>query len=59
MPSSDKDIHSEIALLNALQKVAIASNEAETKNEAVKIGIEEVCNYTGWSIGHCYCFVEH
>lgn len=49
-----EDSQSEIKLLSVLQNIAIASNEAESLEEAVEICIAEVCGFTGWSIGHCY-----
>jgi signal transduction histidine kinase/DNA-binding response OmpR family regulator len=39
-------------LVKVLQHVADAANEAETVEEALEIGIHQVCAYTGWPVGH-------
>ena len=42
------------ALIALLQTVAVASNEAESTREALSRAIEEVCQHTGWPVGHAY-----
>src|SRR5581483_6285074 len=37
-----------------LRIVAIAANEASTMEEAMRITLDKVCDYTGWPIGHAY-----
>ncbi len=40
------------ATLSLLRKVAVAANEADSLEVAIKICMEEICNYCAWPIGH-------
>ena len=42
------------ALVLLLQEVAVAANEAATVDQALQIGLDEVCAYAGWPVGHVY-----
>ena len=42
------------ALVLLLQEVAVAANEAATVDQALQIGLDQVCAYTGWPVGHVY-----
>lgn len=44
--------------LRLMQRTASAANEAVTVEEAIRICVDEVCAYTGWSIGHAYLLDE-
>ncbi len=46
------------ALVELLQRVAVAANQAESLEAALQIGIDEVCAYTGWPVGHAYILAE-
>ncbi len=46
------------ALVEILQRVAVAANQAESLETALQIGIDEVCAYTGWPVGHAYIVAE-
>jgi signal transduction histidine kinase len=48
----------ESALVEILQRVAAAANQAESLETALQIGINEVCAYTGWPVGHAYIVAE-
>jgi signal transduction histidine kinase len=48
----------ESALVEILQRVAVAANQAESLETALQIGINEVCAYTGWPVGHAYIVAE-
>jgi diguanylate cyclase (GGDEF)-like protein/PAS domain S-box-containing protein len=37
-----------------LQSVAIAANEASTLHEALRVGLDLVCEIAGWPLGHCW-----
>jgi len=39
------------ALVKLLQTVAGAANEAPTPRDALQIGVDQVCAYTGWPVG--------
>ncbi|VAX16404.1 diguanylate cyclase/phosphodiesterase (GGDEF & EAL domains) with PAS/PAC sensor(s) [hydrothermal vent metagenome] len=41
-------------LIQLLQDIAVASNEAPTIDEAMLTCLEKVCAHTGWEIGHVY-----
>jgi PAS domain S-box-containing protein len=40
--------------LELLQRVATAVNEVQTVEEALKYGIDAICDFTHWPIGHAY-----
>lgn len=40
--------------LRLLTRVSKAANEAVNFTSAIQVGIDEVCRYTGWAVGHCY-----
>ncbi|HEV2264869.1 MAG TPA: ATP-binding protein [Stellaceae bacterium] len=40
--------------LELLEKIATASNQAETAASALRLAMTEVCNFTGWQVGHVY-----
>lgn len=42
------------AFLELLNRVAVASNEASTVEEAMQTSLDEVCGLTGWPVGHVY-----
>jgi len=41
-------------LISLLQKVAIASNEALKIDDAMRVCLEEICQFTEWPVGHVY-----
>jgi PAS domain S-box-containing protein len=41
-------------LIQLLQEITVAANEASTAEEAMFTCIKKVCAYTGWDIGHVY-----
>ena len=51
---AEQRLKKETAYMKLLQAVAIASNEAQSIEEAVQISIDKVCELTGWPIGHFY-----
>jgi PAS domain S-box-containing protein len=42
------------ALVRLLHQVTVAAYEAATVEEALQAGIDQVCQYTGWPVGHVY-----
>ncbi len=46
------------ALVQLLQMIAVASNEAASREDAIQIGLDQVCRYTGWPVGHAYVLAE-
>ncbi|MCZ6509567.1 MAG: PAS domain S-box protein [Alphaproteobacteria bacterium] len=37
-----------------LSRIAVKTNEAATLDEAIQACLDEVCDYTGWPVGHAY-----
>jgi signal transduction histidine kinase len=46
------------ALVELLQRVTVAANQAESLESALRIGIDEVCAYTGWPVGNAYIVAD-
>jgi PAS domain S-box-containing protein len=44
----------ETSFVELLQRVAIAANEAQSVERALQFTLEQVCQYTGWPVGHVY-----
>jgi PAS domain S-box-containing protein len=40
--------------IRLLHRVAVAANEANEFEAAMQVGLDEVCAYTGWPVGHVY-----
>jgi PAS domain S-box-containing protein len=51
---TQKELYREKALVQLLQEVAAAANEAQTVAGAVQFCLDHVCAHTGWSAGHAY-----
>jgi PAS domain S-box-containing protein len=51
-------LYRETALVQLLQAVAAAANEAQTVAAAVQFCLDRVCAHTGWSAGHAYLAPE-
>ncbi len=51
-------IHRQTALVTLLQQVAVAANEAPTLHDALQIGVDQVCAYTGWPVGDAFVLAE-
>jgi PAS domain S-box-containing protein len=51
---AETDLNDTAALVLLLQEVAVAANEATSIEHALQIGLDQVCAYTGWPVGHVY-----
>ncbi len=47
-------LHQKNALVQLLQEVAVAANEATSIEDALQRTLDQVCAHTGWQIGHAY-----
>jgi GAF domain-containing protein len=47
-------LHQQTELVKLLQVVATAANLAANREHALQTGVDQVCAYTGWPIGHAY-----
>jgi signal transduction histidine kinase/DNA-binding response OmpR family regulator len=51
-------VQQQTAMVRLLQAVAVAANEAATPAAALQIGIDQVCSYTGWPVGHAFILAD-
>ncbi len=51
---TENTLQSETKLIRSLQEIAAISNEASSVQEAMRIFLDKVCIYTGFSVGHMY-----
>jgi PAS domain S-box-containing protein len=42
------------ATLNLMQEIAAAANEAEDLDAAVRFGLDRLCTFLGWPVGHAH-----
>ena len=47
-----QELQQQTTLVQLLQTIADAANEAESVDDALQIGINQVCGHTGWPVGH-------
>ena len=52
--TAEKALKKKTSLVQLIQEIAIASNEAVDPEEAIRYALERICTSTGWSIGHVY-----
>ncbi len=45
------------ALLELLQDIIMAANEATSSTEALQFAVDRICAYMGWPVGHAYLAV--
>ncbi|MGH7899349.1 MAG: ATP-binding protein, partial [Candidatus Binatia bacterium] len=51
---SIRDLYEREKDVKLLQRIAVASNEARTLEQALQVAVDEVCAYTDWPVGHVY-----
>jgi len=51
---TEEELRRQTAFAQLLQKVAVAANEALNIEDVTQFVIDQVCNHTGWSVGHSY-----
>ena len=51
---AEQELVRSTALVQLLQVVAVASNEALSLEDALASAMREICAYTGWPLGHVY-----
>ena len=47
-------LHKHTTYLQLLKKIAVAANEASAIEDVLQICLDEVCDNTGWAVGHAY-----
>ncbi|MCX5724529.1 MAG: response regulator, partial [Nitrospirae bacterium] len=50
----EEELQQETGLVQLLQRVAIAANEASSADDALQIALDHICAYTRWPVGHVY-----
>lgn len=54
----EKALHQESRFLRLMQLIAAAANSARTVDEAFQFALDQICEYTGWPVGHVYIWEE-
>lgn len=54
----ERNISSTLSQMKLLKTVATAANEADSLAEGLQAGLDSVCDYTGWEVGHVYLYSE-
>lgn len=54
-----RELYEKQNALALLQTIAMASNEAREIEDALQIALDQICQYTGWPIGHVYYVDGH
>jgi PAS domain S-box-containing protein len=49
-----RQLYEKAELMELLQRVAVASNEAQTADAALRAAVTHLCKSTGWPVGHVY-----
>jgi ammonium transporter len=47
-------LRQETALMQLMQQVAIAANDAQSVDVAFQASLDRICDYTGWPVAHVY-----
>jgi|GEM_PF-2991272 len=55
---AEEQIQKKAKILNLLHEIATTANTSKTPNEALQVGQEVICSYTGWPIAHAYVLSE-
>lgn len=51
---AEESLRKKSELVQLIQEIAIASNEAVSPEDAMRYALDRICGYTGWPIGHVY-----
>src|SRR5262249_55287383 len=50
----ERTLERQNSLVRLLHQVTVAAYEAATVEQALQAGLDQVCAYTGWPVGHVY-----
>lgn len=53
-----RDLFVQKQRLNLVQTIASAANLLDDPSDAFRVAVDEICNYTGWTIGHVWIFAD-
>ena len=51
---AESALQEQSALVQLLQDIAVASNQAASVEQAIQFSLERICEFTGWPVGHVY-----
>jgi PAS domain S-box-containing protein len=51
---SQAQLNQKVSQLTMLQRIADAANGAASLDEVLQVGVDAICAFTGWSVGHVY-----
>lgn len=57
--SADLQLSRQSSLNGLLGNIAVAANDAPTFDDALEVCLDEVCDFTGWPLGHAYMVEEN
>ncbi len=52
--AAERSAREEAAISELLQSIAVASNNAQTVHDAFQVGLDGVCAFMNWPVGHVY-----
>ena len=53
-----RDLYVQKQRLDLIQSIASAANLLDDPSDAFRVAVDEICNYTGWTIGHVWVFAD-
>lgn len=53
-----RDLFIQKQRLKLVESIASAANLLDDPSDAFRVALDEICNYTGWPIGHVWIFAE-
>jgi len=51
---TEEALSKNVSFVKLLHKIAVASNEASTIEDIMQFAIDQVCEHTGWPVGHVF-----
>ena len=52
LPEVEENLRRQTRAFRALQRIAVAANQAPSVEEALRLCVAELCEHTGWPVGH-------
>lgn len=55
---SERKLERQNRFVRLLHRITVAAYEAATVEQALQAGIDQICEYTGWPVGHVYVVAD-
>jgi eukaryotic-like serine/threonine-protein kinase len=55
---TERKLERQNRFVRLLHRITVAAYEAATVEQALQAGIDQICEYTGWPVGHVYVLAE-